>query len=167
MRFMGPLTEDELLDLTDLYSHSNKQATRRRAHAVLLSNKQFTMDQIALILDATRETVGYWFNSWEQKGLKGLDDLPRPGQDAIYDEDEITQFKALLQETPQQLKIAQAKLEQQTSKHSSGETLRRALKKGYSFKRAKRSLSKRRDEQSFRNTQGMIEEFIKWEKDKV
>ena len=129
MRFMGPLTEDELLDLTDLYSHSNKQATRRRAHAILLSNKQFTMDQIALILDATRETVGHWFNSWEKKGLQGLDDLPRPGRDSIYDEDEITQFEAFLQHSPQKLKTAQAKLEQETGKHSCGETLRRALKK--------------------------------------
>ncbi len=129
MRFMGPLTEDEIADLSDLYSHSGKQATRRRAHAILLSNKQFTMDQIALILDATRETVGHWFNSWEKKGLEGLDDLPRQGRDTIYDEDEISQFVVFLQETPQQLKIAQAKLEQQTGKHSSDKTLKRALKK--------------------------------------
>ena len=87
------------------------------------------MDQIALILDATRETVGHWFNSWEKKGLEGLDDMPRPGRDTIYDEDEIAQFKAFLQETPQQLKIAQAKLEQHTGKHSSDKTLKRALKK--------------------------------------
>ena len=57
MRFVPPLSDDEVTALKSLHNHADKSATRRRAHAILLSHKQLSMDQIVHILDITRETV--------------------------------------------------------------------------------------------------------------
>jgi hypothetical protein len=47
----------------------------------------------------------------------------------IYTSEEIAFFKAELDKEPRQIKQAQAKLQQQTAKTSSKDTLKRALKK--------------------------------------
>lgn len=129
MRFVPPLSDDEVTALKSLHNHADKPATRRRAHAILLSHKQFSMDQIAHILDITRETVGILITNWENNGLDSLEGKPHPGRPPIYSESEIDDFVDLLQKSPHQLKTAQAKLEQETGKHSCAMTLKRALKK--------------------------------------
>ena len=58
---------------------------------------------------------------------------------------------------PHQLKSAQARLEAETGKAACTLTLQRGLKKsGYSFKRARHSLTDRRDEAAFRETDGLL-----------
>ena len=129
MRFLDPLSNEDTAALEQLYNYAVKPTPRRRAHAILLGSKQFSIKKIAAILDVTRETVGIWFNCWEAHGLKSLHDKTRSGRKAIYDDAEILRLEVLLKESPHQLKTAQAKLEQETGKQSSKKTLKRALKK--------------------------------------
>ena len=72
MRFVPPLSDDEVTALKSLHNHADKSATRRRAHAILLSHKQLSMDQIVHILDITRETVWILIANWENNGLDSL-----------------------------------------------------------------------------------------------
>lgn len=129
MRFVSPLSETEIQALSDAREHGEKPALRRRAHAILLSNDDHTINQISEMLAVRRDTVARWLDAWERSGLDGLTDKERAGRPAIYDEQDRERLKALVTETPHQIKTVQARLQQETGKASCTMTIRRALKK--------------------------------------
>ncbi|WP_406565596.1 IS630 family transposase [Halomonas jincaotanensis] len=163
-RFVATLSDTDLQVLMEAYQQGEKPAFRRRAHAIVLSHKGHTIDQISDILGATRETVANWLSAWEAHGIEGLNDKPRTGRPPIYDEADHEQLKALVDAYPHQIRTVQAHFQQATGKKASLATIKRWLKKmGYSFKRARRSLKHRRDETDFRNTQGLLSALQQWE----
>lgn len=129
LRFVTKLTEDAKQQLEALYHDHTDFALRRRAHAILLSDRGFTISQLQAIFAVDRDTVSAWFDWFEQSGVEGLKPLPRPGRPAIYTEDEVRQLKELVDQEPRQIKQAQAALQQATGKSSCTETIKRALKK--------------------------------------
>ncbi len=50
-----------------------------RAHAILLSSKGFSIDDITFISDAHRDSVSSWIDHWNKHEIKGLYDKPRSG----------------------------------------------------------------------------------------
>jgi len=127
--FVTKPTEDVKRQLEALYHDHTDSALRRRAHAILLSGRGYTIGQLQAIFTVDRDTVSAWFDLFEQSGVEGLKPVPRPGRPAIYSEDEVRQLKALVDQEPRQIKQAQAALQQATGKSSSTETIQRALKK--------------------------------------
>jgi transposase len=113
----------------EAYVHAEKPALRRRAHAIVLSHKRYSINQISDILAVTRETVSLWFDAWEADGLEGLRDKARPGRPAIYDDRDRERLQALVAEHPHQIKTVHARLQQETGKSSCTATVKRALKK--------------------------------------
>jgi transposase len=51
-----------------------------RAHMVLLSDRGFTVPQIAAIHDCGQDVVRIWLHRYEQHGVAGLEDEPRSGR---------------------------------------------------------------------------------------
>jgi transposase len=51
-----------------------------RAHMVLLSDRGFSVPQIAEIHDCGRDVVRNWLHRYEQEGIGGLEDDPRSGR---------------------------------------------------------------------------------------
>lgn len=129
MKFVSPLSDTDLQVLNDAYMQGEKPALRRRAHAILLSNKGYTINQISDILAVRRGTVSIWFDAWKADGLEGLTDKAHTGRPAIYDEQDRELLKALVAQTPHQIKAVQARLQQETGKTSCSMTIKRALKK--------------------------------------
>lgn len=129
MRFVSPLSEAEVQALSDAREHGEKPALRRRAQGILLSNDGHTINQISEMLAVRRDTVARWLDAWEREGLDGLTDKARAGRPAIYDEQDRERLKALVAETPHQIKTVQARLQQETGKTSCTMTIKRALKK--------------------------------------
>ena len=129
LRFVNKLSEDAKRQLEALYHDHTDFALRRRAHAILLSDRGFTIAQLQAIFAVDRDTVSAWFDLFEQSGIEGLKPLPRPGRPTIYTADEVRQLKALVDQEPRQIKQAQAALQQATGKASCTETIKRALKK--------------------------------------
>ena len=129
LRFVNELTEEAKQHLEAIYHDHTDFAFRRRAHAILLSSRGFTIGQLQDIFAVDRDTVSAWLDLFEQSGVGGLKPLPRPGRNPIYSEDEVRQLKELVDQEPRQIKQAQAALEHATGKSSSTETLKRALKK--------------------------------------
>ena len=129
MKFVQTLSDAELCTLTDAYTFGPQPGFRRRAHAIVLSHKGYSIIQISDILGSHRETVSIWFDAWKEEGLCGLKAETRPGRPSIYDASERERLKALVAESPHQLKTVQAQLEQETGKTSCTETVKRALKK--------------------------------------
>ncbi|TVU72758.1 IS630 family transposase [Cobetia crustatorum] len=156
-RFISSLTEADRQALADIHQYGQKRASRRRAHAILLSDQGYTIAQISDILEVGRNTLTIWFQKWEASGLEELVDKPRSGRNPILDDSDRERLQALVEEHPHQLRTLQARLQKETGKTFSTDTLRRALKKNQnSFKRIRHSLKGRRDETDFRNTRGLL-----------
>src|SRR5437764_5716266 len=74
------------IQLTDDQRHELHQVSRQavgrvalRAHMVLLSDRSYTLRQIAEIHDCGEDVVRTWLNRYEERGVAGLEDEPRPG----------------------------------------------------------------------------------------
>ena len=80
-KFITPLDDDDdiINKLEDLVKNSTKARLRQRAHAIILSSKRLSIDEIALICGVVRNTVSSWIDNWEQLGFDGLQDKDRPG----------------------------------------------------------------------------------------
>ena len=80
MKFIPALTEADQVSLEAVHHTAKTHRQRQRAHAVLLSAKGFTLEQLADIFSADRDTVSGWLNLWQDKGLDGLADAPKSGR---------------------------------------------------------------------------------------
>ena len=79
-RFVQPLSAEQRAALKQIMQAHPSFRTRSRAHAVLLSEKRYSVDQLADIFDVDRDTISTWLTRWEEGGAGGLDDDPRPGR---------------------------------------------------------------------------------------
>jgi transposase len=80
MKFIEDLDGEQKKYLYDLYKNSPVYRMRQRAHALLLSNRKYSIDAIADIFEVHRDTVSRWFVHWKEKGIDGLKDAPKPGR---------------------------------------------------------------------------------------
>jgi|GEM_PF-1732289 len=80
MKFIPAFTEADQITLEAVHHTAKTHRQRQRAHAVLLSAKSFTLEQLADIVSVDRDTVSGWLNLWQDKGLAGLADAPKPGR---------------------------------------------------------------------------------------
>jgi transposase len=82
MRFVK-LTQEQVNQLEQLYRESGNHRERQRAQALLLSNRGYTMEQLAELFVVDRDTISNWFTSWTQQQTKeeiGLQDAARSGR---------------------------------------------------------------------------------------
>lgn len=79
-KFVCALTEEDQSALEQMHLHGPTARQRQRAHAVLLSAKGYRLDQLADILRADRDTISGWLDQWQEQGLNGLADAPKPGR---------------------------------------------------------------------------------------
>lgn len=79
-KFVLPLTEAQQSSLEQTYRTSSSHRTRQRAQAVLLRSRGYSVDQLADILSADRDTISRWLAAWQEQGLEGLADAPRSGR---------------------------------------------------------------------------------------
>ena len=96
MKCVSPLSDTDLQVLSDAYIQGEKPALRRRAHAILLSNKGYTINQISDILAIRRGAVSIWLKAWKTDGLNGLTAKSQSGRPAIYDEQDRELLKTLV-----------------------------------------------------------------------
>ena len=107
LRFIS-LTPDQQLIVNDAYQHGAKRALRRRAHAILLSHKGHSINQIRNILGVKRHTVSTWLSQWEKDGIEGLQDKPREGRPHLLNESELAVLQQLVEEHSHQLPVLHA-----------------------------------------------------------
>jgi transposase len=73
------LTQQQREELTTL-SHQAIGRVALRAHMVLLSDRGFTVPQIATIHACGEDVVRIWLHRYQRKGVAGLEDDPRSGR---------------------------------------------------------------------------------------
>lgn len=84
MKFVYELSKEDETALQEIVKDSNVYRTRIRAHAILLSARNYSIDDLSVIFDVHRDTVSRWIDVWAEKGLKGLYDAPKPGRPRIH-----------------------------------------------------------------------------------
>lgn len=153
-RFVQPLSAEQRAALKQIMQAHPSFRTRSRAHAVLLSEKRYSIAQLSDIFDVDRDTVATWLTRWEESGTDGLDDDPRPGRPTTLTTEEQETALKLAQEEPRAPHQQLGAIEQETGKSIGRETLKRLLKKArLIWKRMRRSLRHRRDAEAFRAAQ--------------
>jgi transposase len=80
------------------------QRKRMRAHAVLLNERNYSIDQIADIYEVDRDRVSQWIDWWEEHKFDGLDDDPRSGRPPKLNEQEQQRVIEIAREEPRQTK---------------------------------------------------------------
>lgn len=131
MKFVSHLIPavKETLEEARRFHPSNR--ARQRAHAVLLSDKSYTLSQLSDIFEVKRATVSQWINDWELDGLTGLQDKPKSGRPLSLTQSEVGLFREYVDENPHQLKQAIVRLEDEIGKAFSIDTYKRALQKNF------------------------------------
>ena len=150
-KFVNPLTSEQREALQTIMKSAAPQRKRMRAHAVLLSARRYSLDQIADIYQVDRDRVSQWLEWWEAEHWDGLDEDPRSGRPPkLTDAERQDALKITLQE-PRSIKTGLKRSADEVGKLLSGETLRTLLStEGYVWKRLRRSSRARRDEAEFR-----------------
>jgi transposase len=88
MKFVKPLTSEQREQLKEIMKSSAPERKRMRAHAVLLSERRYSINQIADIYQVDRDRVSQWLDWWEEFRFDGLDDDPRSGRPPKLNEEE-------------------------------------------------------------------------------
>jgi transposase len=160
-RFVTPLTQSQVDELTQWIRHQDlHERTRIRLRSILLSNAQYSLDEISEIQQVNRDTVSLWLTAWETDGIEGLFDRPKSNRRPVLNDSEQEVLRQLLSETPRSAKEVSLKLEQQTGKSLSHWSIRRWAKRfGFQWKRARKSLSAKRKPEEFKAAQQDLNSF--------
>lgn len=94
-RFVRPLTDGEVGQLTKTYRQSPNGDLVRRCHAILLSSDGRPVPEIAKLLRVDQSCVHRWLDRFETGGIDALVTEPRPGRPPRWDE----WYEVLLVET--------------------------------------------------------------------
>ena len=149
-KFVKPLTTAQREQLSELMKSAAPQRTRMRAHAVLLSERRYSLEQIADIYQVDRDRVSQWLEWWEAEQVAGLDDEPRSGRPPKLTEAERQDALKIALQEPRTIKTGLKRIADEFGKLLSGETLRTLLTtEGYVWKRMRRSAGRGATKRSF------------------
>ena len=150
-KFVKPLTSEQREQLKEIMKSSEPQRKRMRAHAVLLSERRYSIDQIADIYQVDRDRVSLWLDWWEEYNFDGLDDDPRGGRPPKLNQEEQKRAIEIVRKEPRSIKKGLKRIADEIGKVISGNTLKSILKAGdHTWKRMRRSLRFFRDADEFR-----------------
>jgi len=155
-RFIKKLTKAQVLRLEQIRDNGENNRIRHRAHAILLSFQETSVNELVRIFQSNRNTICGWLDRWESEGFQGLADKPRPGAPSKLDEQEQVRALELLELTPQSSNTALLELQKETGKQISLDTLKRLAKKNrLIWKRMRKSLRSKRDQKNFDSPAGI------------
>lgn len=129
-----------------------------RAHAILLSARRYSINQIADIFAVDRESVTAWLVRWEESATDRLDDDPKSGRPPTLSKEEEKQAIGIVKEEPRSLKQQLVSVIEKFGKQLSVRTLRDLCQRHrMSWRRIRRSLKGLRDEPLFRQAHSELE----------
>jgi transcriptional antiterminator len=77
MRYVKEIDEAILKKLREVARKSRNFKERERAKAIILSHKGYSIMTLSDIFEVSRGTITNWLDSWDERGLLGLKDLPK------------------------------------------------------------------------------------------
>ena len=150
MRYIKSLNSAEIISLQWMSREHPLPWPRTRANAVLLSDKGMPLQSIASLCGVCRQTVSIWLNNWETKGICGLIDKLGRGRRKKLSPTEETEVIEIILASPRSLNRVLAEIQSRWGIKLSKSTLKVLCKKsGLSWKRVRKSLREKRNEDYF------------------
>jgi transposase len=161
-KFVSELSEQQMDDLTAVMESNHWNArTRKRAQAILLSSRGYTIDRISAILECHRVTVSRWLDQWHEQGLDGVLENDGQGRKKTFTEEEEQRILEWLKEEPRSANGLLGRIEKELGKKISSATLKRLFKRhGKVWKRVRASLAGKRNEAEFRQCEQELIEHM-------
>ena len=155
------LTGDQRVQVNRIYRKDKSHAARQRAHAIiLLAEKGKSINDVANILGVCRVTVYNWAIRWIENGTEGLYDCEGRGRNPIFSASEEILIVSLIEKNPNSMRQLVDKVEEATGKKVHIETLRKIAKKhGKVWKRKRKILKGKPDEEAYKQGKADIEEL--------
>lgn len=170
-RFIRKLTKNECQKIENLYRKGPNNRTRKRAQAIRLSTKGYTIPQISEILGCNQQSIHNWFNCFETDGLDGLYDKPRKGRPVIATTEYRSRLVKAIKTNPRDLGYPftvwtitriRAHMARELKTLLSESRVRQIMKEeGLVFKRPKHSLAQKRSKDGFAEVRGLLEQVKK------
>ena len=165
MLFVKPLTEEEEMTLEAMRNNYPLSITRKRAHSILLSNKVYSISKITEIVGVCRQSVSQWIRMWDSVGIMGLIERHRSARPRKLNVTQEIEAVEKVKKNPRSIKKVLAEMADKTGISICFDPLRRICKKAdLRWKRIKKILKNKRDEQAYQEGVEMIAELIIKEK---
>jgi transposase len=140
------LSQEQHNELEKGYRNGKSHAFRRRCQMVLLKSENRSSLEVARIMSCCEVVVNSWQKRFEAEGIDGLVTRPGRGRPPILSQqnpEHIRKVREQIKQHPNSVKTVVAHLEQDLDLVMHPETLKRFLKKGYRFCRARTWLKSR------------------------
>jgi transposase len=150
MLFVNPLSKEEITSLQEMMRNHPLSWTRIRANAIILSSEGILLQKIARLCGVNRQAISIWLKNWDSKGLCGLVDKPRQGRPKKLSSLQEKEVIEIVKKFPRSLNQALAEIERLWGIKLSKSTLKKQCKKaGLSWKRVRKSLRGKRNDDAF------------------
>lgn len=159
MKFVASLTEAEITTLSDLLKYGPNYRYRQRAHMVLLSNKGYMINDLSDIFGLDRDNISIALDRWKDLGIVGLRDAPGKGRKEKLSSDYKNKIIDWVENnTPRSIKEILNYISEVLNIDVSEDTIRGLLKSsGYSWKRLRKAIKHKRDDERFEQAKTEIE----------
>jgi len=150
--FVPSLSEEQQVELEELYRKTAVPRVRTRAQMVLLSaEKRLNTEEIVDIVRESSVTVLRWLHRYIAEGIQGLMDAPRAGRSSVLTDEFRKRLLEVVRRRPRSLELEYSMwtlqrltdfMAEDTGIRVSTETIRRALaKEGIVFSRPQHTIS--------------------------
>ena len=158
MKHIKTLTKEEQRTLLDAARYAPESRFRQRAHAVYLSGKGYSINQLADIFAVDRDTVSGWLTAWEGEGLIALRDNAHPGRPRRITEETLVALEKDLEQAPHRARLLPSRFHERTGLTVSFATIKRRLKeRHWVWKRCRRSLKDKQKPAAFKEGQRVLQ----------
>ncbi len=166
MIYIKQLTAEEVITLNEMHKKHPLYLSRRRAHALLLSNQGMSVPMICSTYSVCRQTVSTWFSKWKKMGICGLVDDSGRGRPSLLTEHQKNDVVKRVEQSPRSLRSVLSEIERELGIALSIDTLKLICKQaGLVWKRVRKSLRKKRNQEDFDTSKEELEELIQQHKD--
>ncbi len=155
-----------MITLNEMHKKHPLHLSRRRAHAVLLSYQGISVPVICSIYPVCRQTVSTWFSKWNKFGICGLVDSSGRGRPPLLNDQQKNNVVKRVEKSPRSLKSVLSDLEAELGITVSIDTLKLICKQaGLVWKRVRKSLRSKRNQNKFDAATAEIKELIQQHKE--
>jgi transposase len=117
-KFVQDLTDEQQSGLQAVMKSDSPHRKRMRAHAILLSARRFSIDQIAAIYEVDRDRVSVRLDWWQAAQFDGLEDEPRTGRPPKLSTDEQVAILEIVKQEPRSTRRAVSEFHERSKKKS-------------------------------------------------
>lgn len=161
MKYVSQMLKTEIDTLKELYKKGPNHRIRERAHILLLNHDSFSISKLCEIFNRSRYSISTTIDRWENLGLGGLYDKEKSGRPPLNRKRLEKFITKEIKNDGRSLKNLLSKISENLGFSISRPTLKRIVKSlGYRWKRIRKSLKGKRNEEAFRQAQFEIEDLI-------